>query len=50
MDIRNWDKDQLIEKFCDLEKNEEKIKPLIRERAKEFREALDEQYQYIFMR
>ena len=48
LDIRNWDTDQLIEKFCDLEKNAEKIKPIIRERAKAFREALDEQYQYIF--
>jgi hypothetical protein len=48
LDIRNWDTDQLIEKFCDLEKNAEKIKPLIRGRAKAFREALDEQYQYIF--
>jgi len=48
LDIRNWDTDQLIEKFFDLEKNAEKIKPMIRERAKAFREALDEQYQYIF--
>jgi len=40
--------DSLIEKFCDLERNAGKLKPLIRQRATEFRQALDEQYQVIF--
>ena len=48
LDIRDWDADQLIEKFCDLENNAAKIKPLIREKARESREALDEQYKCIF--
>ena len=47
LDIRAWNADQLIEKFCDLENNAAKIKPLIREKAREFREALDEQYKCI---
>ena len=40
--------DRLIEKFCDLETNASKIKPIIREKVREFREALDEQYDHIF--
>lgn len=48
LDIRDWNADQLIEKFCDLENNAAKIKPLIREKARESREALDEQYKCIF--
>lgn len=50
VDISNLEADKLIEKFCDLEKNADKIKPLIMEKAKEFREALDEQYKRIFDR
>ena len=49
LDIRDWDADQLIEKFCDLENNAAKIKPLIREKARESREALEEQYKCIFV-
>jgi polysaccharide pyruvyl transferase WcaK-like protein len=48
LDIKDWDADQLIEKFFDLEKNADQIKSVIREKAREFREALDEQYQCIF--
>jgi glycosyltransferase involved in cell wall biosynthesis len=48
LDIRDWNTDQLIAKFCDLENNADTIKPLIREKAREFREALDEQYKCIF--
>lgn len=48
LDIRDWNTDQLIAKFCDLENNADTIKPLIREKAREFREALDEQYECIF--
>ena len=48
LDINDLKADRLIEKFCDLETNANKIKPLIRERAREFREALDEQYKFLF--
>jgi polysaccharide pyruvyl transferase WcaK-like protein len=40
--------DRVIEKFCDLETNASKLKPLIREKVGEFRKALDEQYKFIF--
>ena len=48
LDINDLKADRLIEKFCDLETNANKMKPLIREKAREFREALDEQYKLIF--
>jgi polysaccharide pyruvyl transferase WcaK-like protein len=48
LDINDLRADELIEKFCDLETNANKIKPLIGARAREFREALDEQYKLIF--
>jgi polysaccharide pyruvyl transferase WcaK-like protein len=48
LDINDLTADRLIEKFCRLEKNADVIKPLIREKAKEFREALNEQYKRIF--
>jgi polysaccharide pyruvyl transferase WcaK-like protein len=48
LDIRDWNVSQLIDKFCDLENNADRLKPLIREKGREFREALDEQYNYIF--
>jgi hypothetical protein len=34
--------------MCDLEINADKLKSLIREKTREFRQALDEQYQCIF--
>jgi polysaccharide pyruvyl transferase WcaK-like protein len=40
--------DRLIEKFRDLETNATKLKPLTRDKIKEFRQALDEQYRFIF--
>jgi polysaccharide pyruvyl transferase WcaK-like protein len=40
--------DDLIEKFCDLNTNAERLRPLVREKADEFRRALDEQYEIIF--
>jgi polysaccharide pyruvyl transferase WcaK-like protein len=46
-DIRRLNTDRLIEQFCDLEKNAETIRPLIKSRAEEFRRALDEQYDRI---
>jgi polysaccharide pyruvyl transferase WcaK-like protein len=48
LDINDLKADRLIEKFCDLQTNADRMKPQIREKAKEFREALDEQYKYIF--
>jgi polysaccharide pyruvyl transferase WcaK-like protein len=48
LDINDLKADSLIEKFCDLERNANKLKPLIGERAREFREALDKQYKLIF--
>jgi polysaccharide pyruvyl transferase WcaK-like protein len=48
LDINALKADRLIEKFCDLEINASKIKSIIREKATEFRGALDEQYDLIF--
>jgi len=48
LDINDFKADTLIEKFCNLETNAGKLKPLISERVREFREALDEQYNFIF--
>ena len=48
LDIKELKADRLIEKFCDLNTNAEKLTPLIREKVREFRKVLDEQYQFIF--
>jgi polysaccharide pyruvyl transferase WcaK-like protein len=48
LDINDFKADRLIEKFCDLEANAAKLKPLIRGKVREFRESLDEQYRLIF--
>jgi polysaccharide pyruvyl transferase WcaK-like protein len=48
LDINELTADRVIEKFCDLEVNASKLKPLIREKVGEFRKALDEQYKVIF--
>jgi polysaccharide pyruvyl transferase WcaK-like protein len=48
LDINELKADRLIEKFCDLEANADKLKPLIRKKVTEFRKALDEQYKVIF--
>jgi polysaccharide pyruvyl transferase WcaK-like protein len=48
LDIDDLKADMLIAKFCDLETNANKLKPLIREKVREFRKALDEQYRLIF--
>jgi polysaccharide pyruvyl transferase WcaK-like protein len=47
-DINHLDADKLIEQFCDLEKNAEKLRPRIKQKTEEFRRALDEQYNIIF--
>lgn len=48
LDINTLNADTLIEKIRDLEKNAGELKPLIRQKADEFRKALDEQYKFIF--
>ena len=48
LDINDLKTDRLIEKLCDVERNADSIKASIREKAGEFREALDEQYRLIF--
>jgi polysaccharide pyruvyl transferase WcaK-like protein len=48
LDINDLKAEILIEKFCDLETNANEMKPLIKARARAFREALDEQYKLIF--
>jgi polysaccharide pyruvyl transferase WcaK-like protein len=47
-DINELKAARLIEQFRDLEKNAEKLKPLIKQKTEEFRKALDEQYNLIF--
>ena len=47
-DINRLNADRLIEQFCDLEKNAETLKSRIKDKAAEFRRALDEQYERIF--
>jgi polysaccharide pyruvyl transferase WcaK-like protein len=50
LDMNTLNADSLIEKIRDLEKNAGELKPLIRQKADEFRKALDEQYKFIFQR
>lgn len=47
-DINYLNDDRLIEQFCDIEKNVEKLRHMIRQKTEEFRMALDEQYDLIF--
>ena len=47
-DIHRLNAERLIEQFCDLEKNADTLKPQIKNKAEEFRRALDEQYERIF--
>lgn len=49
-DINHLNSTQLIEQFCDLRKNAEKLKPMIRERVQELRRELEWQYSFIFER
>ena len=48
LDINDLNADQLVASFCDLEANSGKIKSIIGRKVREFRAALDEQYQIIF--
>ena len=47
-DINHLDASKLIEQFGSLKKDESKLRLMIRERARELRGALDEQYSFIF--
>jgi polysaccharide pyruvyl transferase WcaK-like protein len=47
-DINYLDGDKLIEQFCDLEKNADKLRPLIKQKTEENRKVLDDQYAFIF--
>jgi polysaccharide pyruvyl transferase WcaK-like protein len=47
-DINRLTADKLIEQFCDLEKNADRLRPLIKDKAEGFRRDLDEQYNIIF--
>ena len=46
-DINHMNADRLIEQFQDVERNAEKLKPVIRQKVEESRKALDEQYSLI---
>jgi polysaccharide pyruvyl transferase WcaK-like protein len=48
LDINTLRADALIEKFCDLKTNADRLKPLIKQKTSEFRELLEEQYKLIF--
>jgi polysaccharide pyruvyl transferase WcaK-like protein len=43
-DINYINAQELIEQFCDLEKNAERLRPLIKQKTVAFRKALDNQY------
>ena len=47
-DINQMNAGRLIEQFQDLERNAEKLKPVIRQKVEQSRKALDEQYRLIF--
>ena len=49
-DISDLNAGRLIEQFQDLERNADKLKPLISQRVEQSRKALDEQYNVIFKR
>jgi polysaccharide pyruvyl transferase WcaK-like protein len=48
LDINDLKADELIEKVCDMDRNAEKLRSLIRKKAGRYRQELDEQYEYIF--
>ncbi len=47
-DIHHLNADRLIGQFCDLERNAEQLRPLIKQKTDEFRQALEQQYTFIF--
>jgi len=48
LDIKQLNASKLIEQFCQLEKNAETLKLMIKEKVSECRRSLDEQYSLIF--
>jgi hypothetical protein len=48
LDINTLDGKGLIQQFCELENDAARVKSLIRQKTKECREALDQQYAAIF--
>jgi hypothetical protein len=50
LEIDDSKADELIEKAPDIDGNAEKLRSLIRQRAEQYREALDEGYEYISVR
>ena len=48
LDINHLKAERLMERFCELEKNAEKLRPIIRKKTIKCRAALDEQYRLIF--
>jgi polysaccharide pyruvyl transferase WcaK-like protein len=48
LDINDLKADRLIKKFCDLEASSNIVKDLIKGKTRQWREALDEQYRFIF--
>lgn len=47
-DITQLDSDWLISQFCELEKDADRLKGLIKQKTEEFRKASEEQYSFIF--
>jgi len=48
LDINHLKAESLTERFCELEKNAEKLRRVIREKTINSRAALEEQYSLIF--
>jgi polysaccharide pyruvyl transferase WcaK-like protein len=48
LDINHLRAERLIQRFCELETNAEKLRPIIKGRTEKCRAALDEQYRFIF--
>jgi polysaccharide pyruvyl transferase WcaK-like protein len=48
-DINTLDAQRLIQQFCKLEKDADRLKSVVRQKTKECREALDRQYAAIFL-
>ncbi len=49
LDINTLDAQRLIQHFCELENDADRVKSVIRQKTKECREALDQQYAAIFV-
>jgi Uncharacterized conserved protein len=46
--LRNLDVDTLVKQLTKLERNAGKLKPCIKQKVEEYREALDQEYSEIF--